>query len=37
MSVESDIAIVAEQQRVCVFKAFDETTALKLGTRIAEL
>lgn len=37
MSVESDIAVVAEQQRVCVFKAFDETTALKLGTRIAEL
>ena len=37
MSVEDDIAKVAEQERVCVFRAFDETTALKLGTAIAGL
>lgn len=36
MSVEDDIARVAEHERVCVFKAFDETTALKIGTRIVE-
>jgi len=37
MSVEDDIAKVVEQERACVFRAFDETTALKIGTRIAEL
>lgn len=37
MSVEDDIARVAEQERRCVFTAFDETTALKIGMRIAEL
>lgn len=37
MAVEDDIAKVAEHERVCVFKAFDETTALKIGTRLAEL
>jgi uncharacterized protein (UPF0303 family) len=37
MAVEDDIATVAEHERVCVFKTFDETTALKIGTRLAEL
>jgi uncharacterized protein (UPF0303 family) len=37
MSFEDDLAKVAEQERICVFKAFDETTALAIGTRIAEL
>jgi uncharacterized protein (UPF0303 family) len=37
MSVQDDIARVAEHERVAVFKAFDETTALKIGTRIAQL
>ncbi len=37
MSVEDDIARVAEQERVCVFKNFDETTALKIGTRVIEM
>lgn len=37
MSVEDDIAMVAEHERVCVFETFDETTALAIGTRIAEL
>jgi len=37
MSVEDDIATVAEHERVCVFKKFDETTALAVGTRIAQL
>lgn len=32
-----DIKIVAEQERLLVFKAFDESTALAVGTRIAEL
>src|SRR3569832_358848 len=37
MAVEDDIARVAEQERVCVCKTFDEATALKIGTRLAEL
>ena len=37
MSVENDIAIVAEHERVCVFKAFDETIAAKIGMRVIEL
>lgn len=37
MSAEADLKVVAEQERLCVFKAFDETTALAIGTRIAAL
>lgn len=37
MSVTDDIAKVAEHERLCVFKTFDETTALAIGTRIAAL
>ncbi len=37
MSTTDDIAKVAEQERLCVFKGFDETTALTIGTRIGEL
>jgi len=37
MSVEDDISRVAEHERVCVFRRFDESTALEIGTRIAEL
>jgi len=37
MSFESDMAIVAEQERRCVFKTFDETTARAIGVRIEQL
>ena len=37
MSYEADMAIVAEQERLCVFKTFDETTARAIGTKIEEL
>lgn len=37
MSVEDDIAKVAEQEKRLVFAGFDETTALKLGNDIRAL
>ncbi len=37
MSFDSDIALVAEQERQLVFSRFDETTALQLGEDIRQL
>lgn len=37
MGFAEDIAKVAEQERVLVFKHFDETDALAVGTRLREL
>ena len=37
MTTTDDIAKVAEQERLCTLKGFDETTALAIGTRIREL
>jgi uncharacterized protein (UPF0303 family) len=37
MSLADDIARLEEQERLCVFTRFDETTALAIGTRIAQL
>jgi uncharacterized protein (UPF0303 family) len=37
MSLQDDLATIAEQERLCVFKAFDETTAKAIGARIEAL
>ena len=37
MSFDGDMAIIAEQERICVFKTFDETTARAIGGKIEEL
>ncbi|MBN9347037.1 MAG: heme-degrading domain-containing protein [Devosia sp.] len=37
MSTTDDIEKVAEQERLCMFTAFDEATALAIGSRIGEL